>query len=152
MFHRTILLAAILALAGCQTPPQRPAPPTPATAAQPVQPTQPAAAQAVPTTPAKAAPAPVPAPQSQTPVPIMDWLKPAEWGDLPGWQDDDLQAAWPALLQSCRALQRQAAWQAACVAAGKLAEPDTATIRSFLQQWFKPYQVQQPDGSVDGLI
>lgn len=82
----------------------------------------------------------------------MDWLKPARWNDLTGWKADDLKAAWPVFLQSCRVLQHQSAWQDACAAATKLADPDPDAIRAFFQQRFKVYLMQQADGSVEGLI
>jgi len=128
-----LLLAAVLALAGCQTVPGKS-----------IAPTLPAAS--VPTFP-------VPTSSSAAvPIPIMDWLKPADIGDLPGWQADDLKAAWPALMQSCRRLQRQTTWQAVCAAATTLTEPDSAAIRAFFQQRFKVYRIEQPDGGVEGLI
>jgi membrane-bound lytic murein transglycosylase A len=37
-------------------------------------------------------------------------LQAARWSELPGWNDDDLAAAWPAFLQSCRALAKRPQW------------------------------------------
>lgn len=141
MRYLPYLLAAFLPLAGCQTVPATP--PAPAT---PSEQSAPAAPAAEPTVAPPAAASPTPAST------IMNWLKPARWNDLPGWKADDLKAAWPAFLQSCRPLQRQAAWQAVCTAAGQMADPDPATIRAFFQQNFKVYQIQQAEGGTEGLI
>lgn len=139
MRHLLFVLAAGLALAGCQNLPAKPE----AAAPSPAKP--------APSVPAPTAPAPQPAQPSAT-VRIMDWLKPAAWDDLPGWQADDLKAAWPAFRQSCRPLQRQPAWRDACAAAAKLADPDADAIRAFFQDQFSPYRITQTDGGDEGLI
>ncbi len=125
------------------------APPTPA----PV-PSLPPATTAAPTTPvvpASAVATPTAEPQAVTPV-NMDWLRPAVWTDLPGWQADDLKSAWPAWLQSCIALQKLAPWRETCLAATQLSDPDSTSIRTFLQSRFKPYQIQQSEGGIEGLV
>lgn len=147
MRYLPYLFAVLLSLTGCQTVPSQPAEPaeTPTATETPGAP---------PPTPEPAvAPTPVVAPATPTPAsPIMNWLKPARWSDLPGWKADDMKAAWPAFMQSCQPLQRQAAWQAVCTAAGQMPAPDAAAIRDFFQKRFKVYQIQQPDGSAEGLI
>jgi membrane-bound lytic murein transglycosylase A len=82
----------------------------------------------------------------------MDWLKPAAWGALPGWREDDLSLAWPAFLQSCKTLQKQTAWQATCQAASQLALPDPDTARGFFERHFNPYQIHQAEGGQEGLV
>jgi len=143
MRYLSVLIAAGFILAGCQSAPSKPEQARPATTTLPAAPVPPAATTA-PTTPAT--------PPATAPVTIMDWLQPAVWDDLPGWNDDDLKAAWPAFMLSCRSLRFQSAWQKACAAAAKLTDPDAEAIRAYFQQQFKVYQIQQPDGSVDGLI
>ncbi len=133
--HYPLLLATVLSLTGCQTVPDRPAPAAkPAIAVKPAVDAKPGTGTA------------------QTTMPIMDWLKPAEPSDLPGWQADNIKTAWSAFMQSCRPLHHQAAWQTVCAAAGQLAEPDSEAIRAFFRQHFKVYRVEQPDGAVEGLI
>jgi membrane-bound lytic murein transglycosylase A len=83
---------------------------------------------------------------------IMPWLKPAAWNDLPGWQDDDLAAAWPALLQSCRVLQRRSGWHDVCVDAARLNPADSPAIRIWIESRFKVWQIQQADGGTEGLV
>lgn len=86
-----------------------------------------------------------------TPV-SMDWLTATTWDALPGWQDDDLSQAWPALQQSCKALRRQSAWAEACNAAAQLGTPDAALARRYFERHFTPYQINQADGSDTGLV
>ncbi len=134
-------------------PPAAPTPtPISPTVALPATPTPTPTVSSIPAAP----PTPIPPasanePQTVTPV-NLDWLKPAAWADLPGWQHDDLKSAWPAWLQSCAALQKQTPWRDTCLAAALLPDPDSTSIRAFLQNRFKPYQIQQPEGSVEGLV
>jgi len=103
-----VVVAALLAglLSACGTPA-----PSSACAAPPSCPACPACAVA------GSAPSPQPAARP---------LQAARWSDLPGWNDDDLAAAWPAFLQSCRALAKRPQWpqwQAVCDEARSLNEP-----------------------------
>ncbi|WP_426321135.1 murein transglycosylase A [Pseudoduganella sp. R-43] len=132
--------AVALVLAGCVTPPPPPAKPSqpapvtptaPATPAQPpVQPTVPAA----PTPPAKAE------------------FIPARFSDLPGWDRDDLRAAWPAFMLSCSKLASGADWKEPCAIAKTVDANSQAAIRLFFESFFDPHQVVAPDGSNTGLI
>jgi membrane-bound lytic murein transglycosylase A len=122
----------------------------------------PPAASTMPTPPAVAATPPVePAPEAAKPpaeVPRpaptpMNWLKPAAWDQLPGWQNDDPALAWPALLQSCAGLRANPAWGGVCQAANAMpATPDGHAVRAYLQSMFQPWQVLQPDGAQEGLV
>ncbi|HEU0283207.1 MAG TPA: MltA domain-containing protein, partial [Gallionella sp.] len=76
----------------------------------------------------------------------------SKWEMLPDWQTTDLQPAWAAFLQSCRALKGKPGWQTACARAGELAQPGNAALRVFFEESFTPYQVFNPDGSSQGLI
>ncbi len=78
--------------------------------------------------------------------------QPAEWTALPGWQEDDLSAAWSAFLQSCRGIKNRPGWQEPCAAAAALKQPDSAAVRSFFETRFVPYQIVNPDGMEDGLV
>ena len=83
----------------------------------------------------------------------MPWLKPALWTQLPGWTDDDLTLAWPAFLQSCRGLKNNPAWSAVCQAATLQAPlPEGPAIRAFFEQNFLPWQINQSEGGVEGLV
>ena len=107
---------------------------------------------------------PVPTTTSIPPAPAAKPLQAAEWKDLPGWEADDLSAAWPAFLGSCRVLARRtnqsrwALWRAACEEAPNIvvSDPpnaaDTNTLRDFFTTHFEPYLLTNPDGSTSGLI
>jgi membrane-bound lytic murein transglycosylase A len=83
----------------------------------------------------------------------MPWLKPAQWEHLPGWLDDDLTLAWPALLQSCRGLRNNPAWNIVCQDAQQQSPlPDGRSIRAFIEKHFRPWQINQADGGVEGLV
>lgn len=83
-----------------------------------------------------------------------DWslLKVAAWDDLPGFDQDDLPAAWSGLLQSCGALKKNAFWKPACEAAAQLAEPGTQAISALLREYFIPYRATTAEGGDSGLI
>jgi membrane-bound lytic murein transglycosylase A len=106
--------------------------------------------------PACAACASCPAPAVPAPLPAA--AKPmqvARFADLPGWADDDLSAAWPAFLQSCRALASKPKWplwRAACAEAKGIAARDGAAQRRFFEARFEPYLLTNPDGTTSGLI
>jgi membrane-bound lytic murein transglycosylase A len=132
-----LLLAAIVStlLAGCATVPETPP------AACPACPVCPASQQC-PAQPPVAPPAAKP-------------MQPAEWSDLPGWQADDLTAAWPAFLESCRGLagkSRWVLWRAACEAAKETDGGNAADVRRFFEFHFKPYRLTNPDGTTSGRV
>jgi membrane-bound lytic murein transglycosylase A len=77
---------------------------------------------------------------------------PADFSDLPGWNRDDLSAAWPAQLATCRALGTKEAWRSACADAQRVDPSDTSAIRNYFEQHFKVYRATNPDGSQSGLI
>jgi membrane-bound lytic murein transglycosylase A len=77
-------------------------------------------------------------------------LQAARWSDLPGWSDDDLAAAWPAFLQSCRALASRPQWpqwKAVCAEARALNGPSTAAVRRFFESPLPALVADQSDGS-----
>lgn len=104
------------------------------------------------------APAPVcPPPGAQVPPPpAAKPLQAARWEDLPGWGEDDLTAAWPAFLQSCKGLagkKEWALWRPACDEGVTLGSaPDNGTLRRFFEFRFQPYLLTNPEGSSEGLI
>lgn len=126
-------------------------------------------------TPADVAPAPSqtpePAPLESTAAPSPElpaakisspWVQPppeatgyfelAGWDELPGWNTDDINDAWPAFIRSCMALKSQSQWQPPCWAASQVARHDNASLRTFFETWFKPYRVFNSDGSDDGMV
>lgn len=129
----TVCLAALLA--SCASGPPRPAAPLP-----PVGEAMPAPS---PTTPS--------VPDGPTrPTGRGRWIA-TDWAALPGWRDDAVLAAWPALLRSC---ERPAPlWAQACGAAKRLGPAaDEARVRDYLQQQLQPWRVENNDGQAEGLI
>jgi membrane-bound lytic murein transglycosylase A len=129
----TISLTAVaLALAGCVT--QAPQPP-----AQPSQPQQP--------------------PVQQPPLKPAEPVKPAAiqfvpttFAALPGWERDDVRAAWPAFMSSCSVLVKRAEWKEPCSIARQVNGSDDKAIRLFFESFFEPRQVIAPDGADSGLV
>ena len=82
-------------------------------------------------------------------------LQAASWSDIPGWGEDDLAAAWPAFLQSCRALASKPQWplwRAACEEAKSLGSADNKILRRFFESRFEPYLLTNPDATTSGMI
>jgi len=82
-------------------------------------------------------------------------MQAARWSDLPGWGDDDVSAAWPAFLHSCRVLMTKpqgALWRAACDEAKGLDGRDAASLRRFFEARFEPWLLTNPDGTTSGTI
>ncbi|WP_432381474.1 murein transglycosylase A [Duganella sp. P38] len=128
-----------LALAACTS---TPLPPDQSKA--PPQPQQP---------PAQPAPAPAPTtPPAQPAPPGKLQMVPATFAALPGWDKDDLRAAWPAFTSSCSVLVKQATWKEACTIARSVNGSDEKAIRTFFETFMEPNQVVAPDGATDGLV
>ncbi|MBK1667409.1 hypothetical protein CKO28_05115 [Rhodovibrio sodomensis] len=83
------------------------------------------------------------------------------FADLPGWQDDTLADALPALKRSCARLMQRADdapvgpdgragtvadWQAPCAALAELSADDGAAVRAALERHFVPFAAESPDG------
>jgi len=92
------------------------------------------------------------APPSSNPVQTYEL---ETWSRLPGWSADDMQAAWPVFLASCRALRFRAEWVASCAAAQAVDGGSAAEIRGYFERNFDPYQIRRLTGRVredTGLI
>lgn len=96
-------------------------------------------------------PAPIAA-QPEKPPAVAPIYMVSKWEMLPDWTTLDLSSSWPALQQSCRALNPKPRWQPICAAAEQVGVADAAAQRAFYETWFTPYQVFNPDGSEQGLI
>ncbi|HQR61298.1 MAG TPA: MltA domain-containing protein, partial [Methylophilaceae bacterium] len=99
----------------------------------------------------------VPAPVSIRPGelpkgPEFGLLRQTEWSRLPGFEQDNLVAAWPALRQSCGVLKKQEMWRSACETVLQLAPSTPEAARTLLRDQFAPYQVINPDGGETGLV
>lgn len=91
-----------------------------------------------------------PCDKSTTAAPVKP-LRAATWSELPGWLDDDLAAAWPAFLRSCRTLVNRPTWKAVCEEA-RVVNVSTPTIRRFLESRLQPWRLVNADGSTSGLV
>jgi len=80
-------------------------------------------------------------------------LQVADWKDLPGWEEDDVRAAWPAFLQSCRVLTVKApTWKKVCAEAAGVDSKSSAAVRRFFEGNFQPFAATAADGKTEGLI
>ena len=76
-----------------------------------------------------------------------------EWTELPGWEQDRLNEAWPALLAQCSRLPaRQPVWAEICATATQMQTPDDQQVRAFLQQHFLAHKIHGVNGESTGLI
>jgi membrane-bound lytic murein transglycosylase A len=93
-------------------------------------------------------------------------LAPASFGDLPGWNQDPVAAAIPALLKSCARRLAQpvtakvgpngmagtvADWRAPCAEAARLPPGDDDAARRYFVRWFRPYLAGN-NGAAEGLF
>ncbi|MEQ9608987.1 MAG: MltA domain-containing protein [Kiloniellaceae bacterium] len=93
-------------------------------------------------------------------------LEAVAFAELPGWSDDDVSAALPALRRSCGRLSGQpddrplgpdalagtvADWRQPCADLAAVPEGDDAVLRSLLEQDFQPFAVSDA-GKVEGLF
>lgn len=80
-------------------------------------------------------------PQPAAELPPLLRYEPAVWRDLPGWQQDELVAAWPALLASCTTPRLGEAWRAFCGAAAAVRATDAAAQRALLEAALRPWRI-----------
>jgi membrane-bound lytic murein transglycosylase A len=76
------------------------------------------------------------------------WV-PVAWADLPGFSDDRIHQALPALQRNCD--KPIGVWQALCGEAQSLKAGDDQALRSWLIQRFDAYRVEAPNGQSEGL-
>jgi membrane-bound lytic murein transglycosylase A len=74
------------------------------------------------------------------PPPLLRY-EPASWSNLPGWNGDDISAAWPALLTSCRAPRMAPVWSAFCGAAQGIAATDVVAQRALIEARLQPWHI-----------
>ncbi len=101
----------------------------------------------------------------ETETPPMQLVK-SSYADLPGWNEDAMHEAVPALVRSCgRILKRKgdesfgplteagnyAVWQAACAEFAVVATGSSEDIRGFFEAQFTPFQILEGD-KAEGLF
>lgn len=92
----------------------------------------------------------MPPPPVATPAPFSRTLTAAAWSDLPGWAEDDVAAAWPPFLQSCRGMTSKPhgpGWKRVCDLARAADGKPGFQPRRFFEQHLKPYAVANGDGA-----
>jgi membrane-bound lytic murein transglycosylase A len=112
-----------------------------------------------------AAPSPQPAPPAK-PAKAKLILQPASFDAMPGWNQDHVAAAIPALLRSCARRLAQPAtakvgpdgiggtvsdWRASCAEAAKIPPGDDRAARGYFTHWFRPW-LATADGNAEGLF
>lgn len=91
-----------------------------------------------PPTPRPAPPAPPPA---AVPTETRAVYEPVVFEMLPATRSEDWLAAWPAFLQSCRALGKRDAWHGVCTDAAAVDGRNVSAVRSFFATRFDAYRV-----------
>jgi membrane-bound lytic murein transglycosylase A len=85
---------------------------------------------------------------------------PVAWSQLPGWQEDDLTAAWPAWQRSCQGLANRNPsglnWKPACAAANQVNSKDSESIRRYFERNMRVMEIRHQSGpsagGVHGLV
>jgi len=97
-------------------------------------------------------PAPVcpPCAEPEKPKPAAKPLQPAEWSDLPGWENDDHAAMLELFRAQCATLVKRPLWLSTCEAVPKVGAGGTA--RGWFEAHFRPWQLVNPDGAREGLV
>jgi membrane-bound lytic murein transglycosylase A len=130
-----LMLACLLVLAGCASPPV------------------PAPAETPPTPPEKPLlePPSQPSPAELEPLlrPRSRWW-PVPWSELPGWSLDAQRESLVALGRSCE--RAQPAWRAFCSQLPQAPTHDDQALRQWLQQRLQPYAVSSHEGLREGLL
>ncbi len=91
-------------------------------------------------------------PSVLAPLPPAKPLQLSTWEQLPDWQMLDLTPSWVAYMQSCRVLKNKPVWQASCAQAEQMDGGDNTALHAYFEQWFAPYQVFNPDSTMQGTI
>lgn len=112
--------------------------------------------------------APVPPPVIDVPVTPSVTYTPVSVNDLPGWAEDDVSSALPALKNACVSFNSKSAadsvgpdglggvvedWRAPCDAIERIDSEDDEAVRATLSEFFIPYKVssvEKPEGKFTG--
>ncbi len=76
------------------------------------------------------------------------WI-PSPWSALPGWGDDRLAEALPALRRNCD--RPTGVWVSVCHELRALGATDDASLRAWLMQRFDVYRIESKQGQAEGL-
>lgn len=81
------------------------------------------------------------APPTVTVAQPVPHFTPAEWSQLPGWNEDAISEAWPALLNSCAAPRMPSVWRDPCDAARAIGSADISAQRQLLESSLRAWRV-----------
>lgn len=77
------------------------------------------------------------------------WLR-VRWEDLPGFNEDRVSQALPAILAGCA--RPAPSWLRACEAARRLPREDDGALRLWLMAHLQPWRVEDRNGAQEGLL
>ena len=144
------VLSVFLLLAGCQTTSK--APSTDESASPKIEVPQLQPKVDAPTSVTPPPPVVLATPLESKPLNLKATFKPLNFSAIPGWTQDNLNEAWPAFIEGCKALINRADWRDLCLISQNIDAQDGAAIRHFFEAFFTPYQVINADGTNTGLI
>ncbi len=87
-----------------------------------------------------------PPPDKVEPLIAVDWEK------VEGWESDKPIAALETFKRSCKAIGKREQWRNVCAEAIAIKDGSNAVARTFFEDKFQPWQVQNVNGSTTGLI
>ena len=93
-------------------------------------------------------------PEKEAPEPeraLTQERQPVSFADLPGWENDNMVALWPAFRKSCRALDRKSEWRDVCNESVYVDGENPVAIRSFFESNFTPYRITGENGEDTGM-
>src|SRR5687767_3067099 len=96
-------------------------------------------------------PPPSASPSTVPPADSAEIFRQVSFEVLPGWKTDDLREAWPAFLASCAVLGKRAEWAGTCRLANTVDSSSRDAVRGFFETNFTPFQINNADGSTEGL-
>lgn len=79
-------------------------------------------------------------------------FEPVAFADVPGWKDDPLHEGLAAFRQSCTALRKKPVWGELCDRSDAVDTAQPLAWRTFFENNFRAWSVQQLDRTPDGLI
>ncbi|NLV24240.1 MAG: transglycosylase [Deltaproteobacteria bacterium] len=98
--------------------------------------------------------APPPPPDVPPRVEKIPPLAPVDWSEVAGWNDrsQDFLAPFQVFRNSCAALKTRSPWREVCGRAEELTAESQEQARRFFESFFRPHQVRNEDGNIEGLM
>jgi membrane-bound lytic murein transglycosylase A len=102
------------------------------------------------------------APSNESSAPAASFTSPiatfsaVAWQQIPGWQEDDLSAAWSAWLESCKAMVKRSStrsWSSVCDRAKTVSGSNPQAVRRYFEDAFQAYAIRSNStGREIGLV